>query len=38
MYKGKKIFNLGILCLKNFNNDRYILQKLQQERACKGVS
>lgn len=38
MYKGKKIFNVGILYLKDFNNDRCILQKLQQERACKRVS
>ena len=33
-----KIFNLGILYLKDYNNDSYILQKLQQERTCKGVS
>ncbi len=32
-----KILNIGILYLKDFNNDRCILQKLQQERTCKGV-
>ena len=33
-----KIFRIDILYLKDFNNDSYILQKLQQERTCKGVS
>lgn len=33
-----KIFKIGILYLKDFNNDSYILQKLQKERTCQGVS
>ncbi len=33
-----KIFNIGILYLKDFINEHFILQKLQQERTCKGIS
>ena len=32
-----KILNIGILYLKDCNNDHCILQKPQKERTCKGV-